>query len=245
VGTFASGEIIVVDGRGGRTAKSIVNKGWGLLGLRLNEAGTQLFACANNEATGESKLLRIRLRDFATVEERRIPAERALCNDITLISAGRLALTDSVGGKVWLYDRGALSQLKVDRSLSYPNGLAYDRARRRLYVAHGPGILAVDPSTGASAPIVDGSGTSGVDGLILEKDTLYAVQSLYRPVRILRVQFGPQGSAQVTTLASGHAELEGATTLTIRGKRAFILAHSGIPKGSQPDNPQLVSINLP
>ncbi|HEV2568296.1 hypothetical protein [Sphingomonas sp.] len=217
--------------------------GWGIVGLRIDAPRRELIACVSDEAAGKGRLVRLALPDLAERAALDLPAAGAFCNDSTVLPDGRVALTDSTGGRVWIATRSSVTQVKLDRPLIYPNGIAYSGGR--LYVADQAGLRTVDPATGASQE-VSAAGTSlvGIDGLIAHNGKLLAVQNGTQPVRILRITPSPGGKARVDVLASGHPFLAGATTAAVRGDRLLVLTQTGIPNGSLPDDPMLVEVPL-
>lgn len=217
--------------------------GWGVVGLRVDAARHELIACVNDEAAGKGRLMRFSLpalREAARVD---MPAARAFCNDSALLPDGRVAFTDSTGGRLWLADRTSVAEVRTDLPLIYPNGVAV--LNDVLYVAHAGGLRIVDPTTGGSSEVTArGTALVGIDGLIAHRGALYAVQNGTVPIRILRVRPSAGGEASVDVLASGHPILNGATTAAMRGDRLIVLSQTGIPNGSQPDDPVLVEVPI-
>jgi sugar lactone lactonase YvrE len=217
--------------------------GWGVVGLRVDTPRRELIACLSDEAAGKGRLVRLALPDLTERAHADLPATGAFCNDSTVLPDGRVALTDSTGGRLWIADRNTARQVKADKPLIYPNGVAYSGGK--LYVADAGGLHVIDPDSGASAPVRAGAtGLVGIDGLIDHRGRLYAVQNGTQPIRVLRITPEKDGSAQVEVLASGHSFLSGATTAAATGNRLLVLTQTGIPNGSQPEDPLLVEVPI-
>jgi sugar lactone lactonase YvrE len=217
--------------------------GWGVVGLRVDAARRELIACLSDEAAGKGRLVRLALPHLAERSHADLQAPGAFCNDSTVLPDGRVALTDSTGGRLWIADRSTARQAKTSKPLIYPNGVAYSGGK--LYVADAVGLHVIDPDSGASAPVRAGAaGLVGIDGLIDHRGRLYAVQNGTQPIRVLRITPQKDGSAQVEVLASGHSFLSGATTAAATGNRLLVLTQTGIPNGSQPDDPLLVEVPI-
>lgn len=217
--------------------------GWGVVGLRVDAPRRELIACLSDEAAGKGRLVRLALPDLAERAHADLPAAGAFCNDSTVLPDGRVVLTDSTGGRLWVADRIVATQVKTAKPLIYPNGAAFSGGR--LYVADASGLHVVDPGTGASRQVAVGTTSLvGIDGLIAYDSRLYAIQNGTQPVRILRITPDSGETARVEVLASGHSFLGGATTAAVSGGRLLVLAQTGIPTGSQPDDPVLVEVPL-
>jgi len=217
--------------------------GWGVVGLRVDTPRAELIACLSDEAAGKGRLLRLALPAGEERSRVDLPAPGAFCNDSTVLPDGRVALTDSTGGRLWIADRTTAREVKLDRPLVYPNGVAF--SGRRLFVAHAGGLRIVDPESGRSQDVTAASTSlSGIDGLIADRGVLYAVQNGTVPVRVLRITRGSDTTASVDVLASGHAILAGATTAALHQGRLLVLTQTGIPNGSQPDDPILVEVPI-
>ena len=217
--------------------------GWGVVGLRVDAPRNELIACVSNEAAGTGRLVRLALPDLAVRASVDLPATGAFCNDSSVLPDGRVALTDSTGGRLWIAGRTTIEQVKLAKPLIYPNGIAY--AGGRLYVADQAGLSVIDPDTGVSKEIkASRTSLTGIDGLLAHGDGLLAVQNGTQPIRILRITPRADGVAEVKTLAAGHPFLAGATTAALQNGRLLVLTQTGIPNGSLPDDPMLVDVPL-
>jgi hypothetical protein len=216
---------------------------WGVVGLRVDAPRRELIACLSDEAAGKGRLVRLALPDLAERARVDLPAAGAFCNDGAVLPDGRVALTDSTGGRLWIAGRTTINEVKTDRPLIYPNGIAFSGGK--LYVADAAGLRTVDPATGASREVTAGATSLiGIDGLTAHGDALLAVQNGTQPIRILRITPAGSGDARVEVLAAGHAILSGATTAAAVGDRLLVLTQTGIPNGSLPDDPMLVEVPL-
>ena len=219
--------------------------GWGIVGLRVDARRDELIACASNEAAGKGRVVRLALPDLKPRASVDIPAPGAFCNDSAVLPDGRIAVTDSTGGRLWIAGRTAIAEVKTDKPLVYPNGVAFGGGR--LFVAHAGGLLVVDPATGATQEVKAGATSLvGIDGLTWQGGKLLAVQNGTQPIRVLRITPPAKMSddAAIEVLASGHPSLSGATTAAAMGDRLLVLTQTGIPNGSLPDDPLLVAVPL-
>lgn len=217
--------------------------GWGVVGLRVDAPRRELIACVSDEAAGKGRLVRLALPDLAERASAELKAAGVFCNDSTVLPDGRVVLTDSTGGRLWIATRTEATQVKLDRPLIYPNGIVFSEGR--LYVADQAGLSIVDPASGVSRELrVERTSLTGIDGLIAYKGKLLAVQNGTQPVRVLRLTPKADARAEVEVLAAGHSFLAGATTAAVRGDRLLVLTQTGIPNGSLPDDPMLVEVPL-
>jgi sugar lactone lactonase YvrE len=231
-----------VDGNG-LTRLYAPPSGWGIVGLRIDTPRRELIACLSNEEAGAGRLVRLALPDLTERASADLKAAGAFCNDSTVLPDGRVALTDSTGGRLWIATRTEATHVKQARPLIYPNGIAFSEGR--LYVADQAGLSIIDPATGASREVkAERTSLTGIDGLIAHQGKLLAVQNGTQPVRILRITPKPDDTAEVQVLAAGHPFLAGATTAAVRGDRLLVLTQTGIPNGSLPDDPMLVEVPL-
>jgi hypothetical protein len=213
---------------------------WGVVGLREDAPRRELIACLSDEAGGKGRLVRLALPELQERARVELPAAASFCNDSAVLPDGRVALTDSTGGRLWIADRTSIAEVKTDKPLIYPNGVAFSGGQ--LFVAHAGGLRVIDPASGRSKD-VEAAATelTGIDGLIAHGGVLYAVQNGTVPIRVLRIRPKP-GRATVDVLASGHSVLNGATTVAVHERRLLVLSQTGIPNGSQPDDPVLVEV---
>lgn len=245
VGTIRDGTIHRIVGSSPARVYERREAGFGIVGLRIDEHRRLLYACASNAGTGEAKLLRLSLPDLRQLAAIAIPAEKAFCNDIALLGDGRIAVTDSNNGRVWILAEERFTPLALPKPLTYPNGIAFDPENNRLYVAHWPGVIVIDMKTGESREVAAApKALAGIDGLSFENGLLYAVQNGVAPERLIRIRPAkdPAGKAEVETLFAGHKEMRGTTTAALMDGRIAILAQTGIPDGSLPDDPLILFV---
>ena len=245
VGTIRDGAIYRIFGSTPTRAYERREAGFGIVGLRIDQHRRLLYACASNTDTGEAKLLRLSLPDLQQQAAIAIPAAKAFCNDIALLGDGRVAVTDSDNGRVWILEHERFTPLALPKPLIYPNGIAFDPDGNRLFVAHLPGLIVVDLKTGESRDVAsEATPLVGIDGLSFEKGALYAVQNGIEPQRLIRIRppQRPADKAATEILFAGHKEMRGATTAALMDGRVAILAQTGIPDGSLPDDPLILFV---
>jgi hypothetical protein len=250
VATIAPGSFLVGTLRGavyrvdaGAAPRELARAGASIVGLRPDPASGTFLACVSDMEAGRSSVQRRRLADGSLVADYPLPGARTFCNDVALVPGGFVA-TDSTAGLVYRLRGDRLEALAIE-PLFFPNGIAADPAGRHVYVAHGNGILAVDLASGAARNLADGGALlGGIDGMIWHDGSLYVMQNVVAPARLLKVTPSPDGSARVEPVLSGHASLAGATTVAIDGNDAVILSQTGIPNGTPPDAPILLRVPL-
>ncbi len=220
--------------------RQIADAGASVVGIRPDPASGTFLACVGNEGASETMVQRRRLADGSLVASYPLPATGTFCNDITLVPGGFVA-TDSNNGVLYRLDGDRLVALPI-APLVFANGIAADSSGRRIYVATGNGVMAVDLATHAVTPISPDRLLGGIDGMVWHEGALYAVQGTVTPPRLLRITPAEDGSARVEALLSGHAQLAGATTVALRPGEAVVLSQTGIPNGTQPDDPILLRV---
>lgn len=227
----------------GAAPRQVATAGAAVVGIRPDPAGATFLACVSDEAARRSMVQRRRIGDGALLAMYPLPAAGSFCNDIALVPAGFVA-TDSDSGTLYRLQDGRLVPLP-GVSVPFANGIAADPSGERLYVASGGGIVTIDLATGRSRPLAPERLLGGIDGMVWHEGALIAVQSVVAPARLLRITPAPDGSARIEVLLSGHPNLAGATTVAVHDGEAVVLGQTGIPNGSQPDDPILLRVPLP
>jgi hypothetical protein len=126
---------------------------------------------------------------------------------------------------------------------AYPNGIAVDGSRGRIYVAHMEGISTFPLAEGhGSAGSGDaksiGGVASGIDGLYSCGETLLAIQSLLDFQQVVQFELGMDGDTITgfTVLERKHPAHAAATTAAIAGDTLYYIASSQLgrllPDGS-------------
>ena len=114
-------------------------------------------------------------------------------------------------------------------ALVYPNGIAL-APDGRLYVAHLPGIAMVATDSGAVKPMetVPGAPLGGIDGLVLERGALLAVQNGIGRPRMVSIALDSTGerATGLTVLENDPAALELPTTACASGGAMYTIANS-------------------
>jgi hypothetical protein len=227
-----------------QTPRRLVAVGWAVAGIRPDERTGTFLACITDQAGGRALVQRHRLADGGLVAMYPLPSSGAFCNDIALTATG-FAVTDSHNGLVFEYRGDRLVALSLT-PLFYPNGIASDPDSGRLFVAHGNGILTIDPRTGESLTLApEGTLLGGIDGMVWHEGSRVAMQNVVDPPRLLRITPASDGrAARVEAILSGHPQLAGATTVAVENGEALVLSQTGIPSGALPDDPILLRAPL-
>lgn len=248
----ATGELLFADMHGmrilGRAATGVeravgLPAEWnisGLLGLKPDPERGRLWACAaRREGAGErAALLLLRLDTLAPVRIIDFPAAgEHLCNDVDILGDGKVAVTDSTAGQVWVASAdGTLLPAVAAGRFHYPNGIAVAADGRRAYVASTAGIDLLDTATGALEPLVLAGGQSraGTDGLYRKGDALIAVQNGFQPVRVVTIRLDRDGRRGVLTEAAAASPLfELPTTGAVDDDGLLLIANAQFPKLDQ------------
>jgi sugar lactone lactonase YvrE len=163
-----------------------------------------------------------------------------LLNDVAIAPAGDVYVTDSEGDALYRLPAGATALERVHSdapAFTYPNGIAFDRARPRLYVAHMEGISVIDLAPGGPPRVARvaadaGVGTGGIDGLYACRGGLLAVQSLLDFQQITRFVLSADGRRIRTAraLERRHPAHDAATTGAIAGKELYYIANAQLDR---------------
>jgi hypothetical protein len=175
----------------------------------LEIAGDTLWAAVNLRPpydtlpSDEPKggLIAYSLADGAQKSAHSIPGLNALFGDLEILPDG-VAASDSVSPRVMIL-RNESAELAVyaeDPRFVNLQGLAYDKARGKLFVAdYLAGLFAIDAKTGAVAAIANTADAhlGGIDGLYLYRGDLIGIQNGTTPQRIVRIRLDKAGGDAV------------------------------------------------
>lgn len=227
-----------------------------VLGLRVDSARNVLWAATLVIDSAAPRFRRgpggwAALRAFDLASGRLVashappdPASPHLLNDIALAPNGDVYVTDSEGGALFRLPNGGTALERVHGGsprFIYPNGVAVDARRGRIFVAHVEGISSF--ALGVEGPVQPvqlaapvGAPTSGIDGLYVCGGSLLAIQSLLdaQQVSVLGLDADGAGVTAVTALERKHPEHQVATTGVVVGDALYYVAGSQLPR-LQPD----------
>ena len=232
VGSMANGSLYRVDRSGVTTLLwQETEPKRRLFGVRHDPQRNLVWACSNgpDDRHAKPQLLRIALEPVS-VARFAVPDAGALCNDIALLPAGAVAISDSARGAVWqLAQTGQWQALAQPGALGYPNGLTYLAGPQQLVVADIRGMWTIDLAernlVGIAEQLVF---IGGADGLYAVNGELVAIQNGVRPHRVLRIALSPLADQvkHVTVIESNVAELAAMTTAAVTGGEITVLAGS-------------------
>ena len=219
-----------------------------ILGIRPDPASRTWLTCVNAPDGSYSAVVRHHEGNGAITAVYRLPTENALCNDIALLPNGSFAVTDTNNGAVFRLVGDKLEPIALTEHVYFANGIAADREKNRLYVAHAGGIVAHDLATGRSRNLNAGKALiGGLDGMVLHRGSLIAVQNIGTAgvdSRLLRITPDAQGSAVEVEVLLGGADIPGQpTTVAVAGNEAFVIARKPAADG-QPVKPFLIRAPL-
>jgi len=244
VSSIRYGRIMAVSRGGKSTEFSRTDRGFGMLGLAIDERGGVLWASAEAmpqsktyaaSDAGRSMLLRY---DLATGRlQRRYDLPRDSTGhepgDIVVAANGDLYASDGRAGQIWVVHASRDSlELLVSHGLVSPQGAAPTPDGKRLLVAdYSRGIASVDARTGAVnwLPHPPTTAASGIDGLRLYRGALIAHQNGVTPNRVIRLTLDPAMSRVIgwSVVARDTLRIPSVTHGVIVGHTLFSIANSG------------------
>ncbi|MEF9978441.1 MAG: hypothetical protein RR969_09615 [Thermomonas sp.] len=201
--------------------------------LWVASAAAPFMRDAASAKAGETRLSRIDLASGRVLASY-APADPGLLNDLDLLPDGRIAVTDSIAGTVYLLDPSAdsptLQPVLPAGSFEGPNGIVA-LPDGQLVVTDFHALWLVDPS--ASPPMrksrittPGGRYLGGMDGLARDGEHIVAIQNLVGRGRVWRFRIDP-ASAHVEDLhllLRQHPDLRNPTTGVVVGRRFLFVA---------------------
>jgi hypothetical protein len=220
-----------------------------ILGIRPDPASRSYLVCVNEPDGSNSAVVRHRESDGTIMGIYKLPTQNALCNDIALLKNTSFAVTDTNNGAVFHLVRNKLEPLALMTPIYFPNGIASDLDKERLYVAHADGVVVHDLATGKSKALAAANTLiGGLDGMVWHQGSLVGVQSLTNAgvdSRLLRIT--PDSDAQaakVDVLLAGADFPDGSvSTVAIAGDEAFVIGRTPEANG-RPEEPFLIRAPL-
>jgi hypothetical protein len=198
--------------------------------LWFTAAAMDGFPNIPQKENGKSSLYAANSRSGAVERRFDLPAGHpGVLGDMSIASDGTVYVTDSQGGGVYRV-RGNLETARLEQiatGLFSPQTPVLASDQKRLFVAdYSMGIAIVDLTAPSSPAALDylahpaEIAVTGLDGLCLFGDSLYAIQNGTSPVRIMRYRLDPQQtrivSAEVIEQANDRL-----------GEPTHILSHDG------------------
>ena len=167
-------------------------------------------------------------------------------NDLALADDGTVYVTDTNRNSVYKLVPGGktLELLLQDSRMTFPNGIVLTPDQRTLYVTHVEGISAIDVKAGARKQLsvpADAS-VNSIDGLLLHKGHLYAVQNSPYLDRIVGIALSQDGHAveRVWTVSSHTPAGLSHTTAAVAGDHLYMVGGTPQPDvygGTNPAKP--------
>ena len=188
---------------------------------------------AASAKAGETRLSRIDLASGRVLASY-APADPGLLNDLDLLPDGRIAVTDSISGTVYLLDPSSdsptLQPVLPAASFEGPNGIVA-LPDGQLVVTDFHALWLVDPSAAPSLrkrriTTPGGRYLGGMDGLARDGEHIVAIQNLVGRGRVWRFRINP-ASAHVEDLhllMRQHSDLRNPTTGVVVGRRFLLVA---------------------
>lgn len=167
-------------------------------------------------------------------------------NDLALAKDGTVYVTDTEQSSVYRLAPGGkvLELLLRDGRMSFPNGIVLTPDQQTLYVTHVEGISAIDLKSVSRRllPVPADASVNSIDGLLLHKGQLYAVQNSPYLDRIVGIALSPGGMSveRVWTVSSHQPAGLSHTTATIAGDQLYMVGGTPQPDvygGTNPAKP--------
>ena len=158
-----------------------------------------------------------------------------LLNDLVVAVNGDVYVTDTEAHAVYRLRNGATrleTLFAADPQLHYPNGIALDAERGRLYVAHLEGISSTSINDRSPhltrLPRAEGVPANGIDGLYYCGNALFAVQQRYQFQQVTRFALSPDGRRIIgdSALERRHPIYDWATTGAFSHGDFFYIANA-------------------
>ncbi|HXH00434.1 MAG TPA: hypothetical protein VNI79_08495 [Sphingomicrobium sp.] len=184
------------------------------------------------EKTPRTELMRIHLdsRKTATFSH---PEARSL-NDLVVGPDGDVYASDIGAASVWRISPATRrwTALVKPGSVSFPNGIAIDESGKRIFLAQGRRIVAINLADGSMVPIKkpDTLSTLGTDGLYYRDGNLFGIQNITSPGRVVRMLLNKQRD-EITgfdVIESANPIFDLPTTGAFVGDKFLIIANSQI-----------------
>lgn len=226
-------KIVRVDAKGAVTDLFASGTGGFMWGLGMKFSGDTLWACSG-DGNGRTALFAVDLQSGKF--HRRLSHDSArFLNDLVIAADGRIFITDTQRGGVFIVEDGQLSPWLEHEQLKWANGIALSGDEKYLFVASGRyGVQKIDIDRKAiSSTTMDKRVDYAIDGLVFSGNKLYAAigwpQDRTSEHRILRYHLDGAGEfLRADTLAFNQPWLSCITTLAVAGNQLFALGNTNL-----------------
>jgi hypothetical protein len=204
-----------------------------VLGIRLDPIDDSIWAASFEEA-GSTELLHFDSSGVLLGRFSPTDASKHGFNDLVVRKNGEVIVTDSLSNQVIRFDARThrFEQIKLNRPLFYPNGIALSDDDKTIFVADSLGLITMNLAEGTCRDIDPGVRTTlaGADGLYWYKGNLLAVQNGIGSPRIALFQLSRDGNRVVkTTVLENRTHFTVLpTTGAISGSNFYFIANSQI-----------------
>ncbi|MDB6095396.1 MAG: Tetratricopeptide 2 repeat protein [Verrucomicrobia bacterium] len=188
------------------------------------------------ELKGRSELVSLQLASGKVIRRYPLPVDgRDHClGDFIAAPDGTIYVTDSVAPIIWRLSPGQAQLEKFIESNDFKSlqGIGFLANRTKLVVTDYPnGISVIDLKSKQITPVPPPPRTTflGLDGFMVEGDTLFAVQNGVNPERIVRLKFAPTFDRVLKTdvLASGQENFADLAQFTMVDGWIMVVTRSG------------------
>ena len=224
-------KIVAVDEKG--VVTDVITNGqggfmWGL-GIKFSDDGHLLWACSA-DGKGQTALFAID-HSAGQIVKRYTNNSARFLNDLVLLKDGRIFITDTELGAVFVLQNDSLQLFVKDEQLQWANGITATPDGIMLFAASGRyGVQKIDVSTRAIRSATDNKRTDyAIDGMVLHGHHLYAAigwpQDSIEQHRILRYSFDDAFNyKKADTLSIHQPWLQCPTTLALYNHQLFALS---------------------
>lgn len=231
VSSLHQNKIVAVDNNGAVT--DVIASGqngftWGL-GMKFSNDGTILWACSA-DGKGGTALFAVDHRQEKILKSFTHDSARFL-NDLVIINDGRIFITDTESGALFLLQNDSLQLFLRTEELKWANGIAATPDGKTLFAASGRyGVKKIDVASRAVTSATNNKRTDyAIDGLVLHKHTLYAAigwpQDSLHQHRVVRYYLDEKFIYRsADTLAVNQPWLQCPTTLAVHNNQLFVLS---------------------
>jgi len=214
----------------------------GGLGIHVDAIHHVLWACSG-DFDGHSYSTGIFAFDLATRKLRSkfyLPTDtsRNFFNDLTIADNGDVFITNSDNNSIWHWKfKAPRPEKMILPKIAEPNGIVWDKERNLLFIATRKGLMALSLKSNTLHTLVmtGDENSSGLDGLVLYKNSVIAVRNGFRDKSrhgIVQFYLSTDGLTVVKTrsIDLNNPLFDIPTTLTIHGDQLFVIGNSQMDK---------------
>jgi sugar lactone lactonase YvrE len=201
--------------------------------MKFSKDGKTLWACSAN---GKGKTFLAAVDHISgTIMKTYTHDSARFFNDLVILNDGRIFITDTEIGALFLLQNDTLRLFLKDEQLTWANGITSTPTGKILFVASGRyGLMKVNAATRAISSATNNKRIDyAIDGLVLQNYTLYAAigwpQDSVQEHRIIRYYLDDQFYYERgDTLSINQSWLDCPTTLALHDDQLFALSTTNL-----------------